>query len=439
MSKKMNKLQLSLFEDAVAVIEMPPAFIAQKTPLAQEIEVALEPKSVRDLFVLRDEYLNGVAGDRSKVDANLAAIEIVKSATAAGRKLTLGEKSRVAAYSGWGGLSDVFAQNTKYPAQQARLQELLGPQAYASAMESVLSAYYTEPAVIRSIWEMVRNMGFEAGRVLEPSCGVGHFIGAMPQEMRQQSKVVMVEIDEITAAMAGLLYADAETAVYPTGLQSAPVRPESFDLVVGNVPFGNYRVHDKRFDHLRANIHDYFFAKCLDALRPGGIMCLITSTWTMDKSESRMRQYLSERANLLTAIRLPSVVGVSDGDTVTILTASKERVKVRLAEIDAPESKQSFGARSKQSLSEICFGKQAVFSRGNSDRYGRVISRISCNGIDAQAHQVKNGMAWVYEKYASDKKLYGFERDARSQKKGLWSESNPVPPWDFRRDGKPLT
>ena len=125
-----------------------------------------------------------------------------------------------------------------------------------------------------------------------------------------------------------------------------------------------------------------------------------------------------------------TVVGVSDGDTVTILTATKERVKVRLAEIDAPESKQS--------LSEICFGKQAFFSRGNSDRYGRVISRISCNGIDAQAHQVKNGMAWVYEKYASDKKLYGFERDARSQKKGLWSESNPVPPWEFRREGKPL-
>lgn len=306
MSKKINELQLSLFEDAVAVIEMPPAFIAQKTPLAQEIEVALEPKSVRDLFVLRDEYLNGVAGDRSKIEANLAAIEIVKGATATGRKLTSDEKSRVAAYSGWGGLSDVFAQNTKYPAQQARLQELLGPQAYASAMESVLSAYYTEPAVIRSIWEMVRHMGFEGGRVLEPSCGVGHFIGAMPQEMRQQSKVVMVEIDEITAAMAGGLYADDQTMVYPTGLQSAPIRPESFDLVVGNVPFGNYRVHDKRFDHLRANIHDYFFAKCLDALRPGGIMCLITSTWTMDKSESRMRKYLSERANLLTAIRLPS-------------------------------------------------------------------------------------------------------------------------------------
>ena len=142
MSKKINELQLSLFEDAVAVIEMPPAFIAQKTPLAQEIEVALEPKSVRDLFVLRDEYLNGVAGDRSKIEANLAAIEIVKGATATGRKLTSDEKSRVAAYSGWGGLSDVFAQNTKYPAQQARLQELLGPQAYASAMESVLSAVW---------------------------------------------------------------------------------------------------------------------------------------------------------------------------------------------------------------------------------------------------------------------------------------------------------
>jgi len=131
------------------------------------------------------------------------------------------------------------------------------------------------------------------------------------------------------------------------------------------------------------------------------------------------------------------VVGVSDGDTVTVLTASKERIKVRLAEIDAPESHQAFGARAKQSLAEICFDKPVAFSRGNKDRYGRTISRIKCDGIDAQAHQVKNGMAWVYDRYVVDQGLYGLQREAKRAKRGLWSDPAPVAPWEFRR-GKPI-
>ncbi len=132
------------------------------------------------------------------------------------------------------------------------------------------------------------------------------------------------------------------------------------------------------------------------------------------------------------------VVGVSDGDTITVLTAQRERVKIRLAEIDAPESHQAFGARSKQSLSEICYGKQASFALGNRDRYGRTISRITCDGIDAQAHQVKTGMAWVYDRYVTDQGLYALQREAKREKRGLWSDPSPVPPWDFRRP-KPMT
>lgn len=305
MSNKDNGKQLSLFDD-VAVLAVP-EYIAEKTAVALVVEKTCEPaKPARDLFVLLDSHLEHLKTDGSKIAANLRAIEIMKAASKERRKLTLDEKAAVVAYSGWGGLSDIFAKSTAHPADQQRLQHLLSPEAYRSAMESVLTAYYTEPEVIRGIWGMVKKMGFTGGRVLDPSCGNGHFIGAMPVELRERSNVVMVEIDEVTASIARGLYADSETIVYEAGLQDAPVRSESFDLVVGNVPFGNFRVSDKRFDHLRMNIHDYFFAKCLDALRPGGILCLITSTWTMDKADSRVRSYLTERANLVTSIRLPS-------------------------------------------------------------------------------------------------------------------------------------
>ena len=133
------------------------------------------------------------------------------------------------------------------------------------------------------------------------------------------------------------------------------------------------------------------------------------------------------------------VVGVSDGDTITVLTLSKERLRIRLAEIDAPESSQAFGARSKQSLSSVCFGKTATFSRASFDRYGRVVSRVHCNGVDAQAHQVRNGMAWVYDQYVQDHGLYRLQREAQRASVGLWSDPHPVPPWKFRRqDGKLL-
>src|SRR6218665_362403 len=297
---------MSLFDSGAAVAGVVSEFVSRKTVLAAWAQERYAPaKPARDLFVLREEHLQGLGSDRAKVRANIAAIELVKSAQGR-RQLTLEEKSRVAAYSGWGGLSNMFSRNTDYPAEQERLKELLGPQGYASAMESVLTAYYTEPEVIRGIWALVRTLGFAGGRVTEPSCGVGHFIGAMPEDLRQQSRVTMVEIDAITAAMARELYGDSQTIVYACGLEKAPIRPASFDLVVGNVPFGQYRVGDQRLDHLRMNIHDYFFAKCLDALRPGGVLALITSTGTMDKTSTRVRQYLSERANLVTAIRLPS-------------------------------------------------------------------------------------------------------------------------------------
>lgn len=303
-----SALQMDLFGGDFAVIDAPvvvPKIISEKKEVVERIEQAFdeEVKSKRKLFELLDRHLVCLGSDRTKVLANIRAIEILQSGTAA---KSMEEKEALVAYSGWGGLSNVFAKNTDFPVEQQRLRALLGEDAYASAMESVLSAYYTEPAVVRAIWKMVRHMGFAGGRVLEPSCGVGHFIGAMPQDLRQESHISMVEIDDTTAAIARSVYADEQTIVYHTGLQDAPIQPDSFDLVIGNVPFGNYRVTDRKFDHLRLVIHDYFFAKCLSALRVGGIMCLITSTGTMDKEEHKFREYLAQRANLLTAIRLPT-------------------------------------------------------------------------------------------------------------------------------------
>lgn len=129
------------------------------------------------------------------------------------------------------------------------------------------------------------------------------------------------------------------------------------------------------------------------------------------------------------------VVGVSDGDTITVLTAAQERLRIRLAEIDAPESAQAFGARAKQSLSGICFGKTATFTRASTDRYGRVVSRVYCDGVDAQTHQVENGLAWVYGQYVQDRSLYRIQRQARRDKRGLWSDPRPIAPWNFRRHG----
>lgn len=312
MKKKtsLSALQLDLFggDGDFAVIDAPvvvPKIISEKKEVVERIEQAFEEevKSKRDLFELLDQHLVCLGSDRTKVRANIRAIEILQSGASA---KSMEEKAALVAYSGWGGLSNVFSKNTDFPVEQQRLRALLGEDAYASAMESVLSAYYTEPAVVRAIWKMIRHMGFTGGRVLEPSCGVGHFIGAMPQDLRQESHISMVEIDGTTAAIARSVYADEQTLVYHIGLQNAPIQPDSFDLVVGNVPFGNYRVTDRNFDHLRLVIHDYFFAKCLSALRVGGIMCLITSTGTLDKDEGKFREYLAQRANLLTAIRLPT-------------------------------------------------------------------------------------------------------------------------------------
>jgi N12 class adenine-specific DNA methylase len=301
LSKKFNhENQLSLFGAASEVLE-PPVTVAIKTPVATAVAIATN--AARELFVIGEQHLMGLTGPKAKLRANLDAIKIVVRKSGA---ITEAEKSTLAAYSGWGGLSAMFANTAEYQSERQELSDLVSKEWFESARESVLTAYFTEPDVIRPIWQMVEALGFKGGKVLEPACGTGLFVGAMPVELRKASQITMVEPDQISGQIATDLYADVGTRVHRCGIEHAPIRSDSFDLVIGNVPFGNYRVHDKKFDQLKLVIHDYFFAKSIDAVKPGGLVVLISSTGTLDKVQGNFRQYLAEKADLVTAIRLPS-------------------------------------------------------------------------------------------------------------------------------------
>ena len=204
---------------------------------------------------------------------------------------------------GWGGLADAFDPDKEsWSKEYAQLKELLTPEEYAAARGSTLNAHYTSPTVIKAIYEAVGRMGFETGNILEPSCGVGNFFGMLPEEMRN-SRLYGVELDSISGRIAQQLYPKADITV--AGFETTD-RRDFYDLAVGNVPFGQYQVRDKAYDKLNFSIHNYFFAKALDQVRPGGVVAFVTSRYTMDAKDSTVRRYLAQRAELLGAIRLPN-------------------------------------------------------------------------------------------------------------------------------------
>jgi N12 class adenine-specific DNA methylase len=343
MKFKYDSRQASLFDDE-EVIEAPleiPVEVSAKTEIQEAVtQVVMPAIKPRDLFVLKDEMLEALNTESSKVKANILAVETLKRITAPGTPLPSPEdKAALAAFSGWGGLSEVFAAQSRYEWAQNKLKELLTPGEYASAEESVLTAYYTEPTVIRSIWKMVRSLGFEGGRILEPSCGVGHFIGAMPEDLRQISRAVMVDIDPLTSEIAAQLYADRQTMVHPVGIEKMGYT-DAFDLVIGNVPFGNYRVSDKRLDRLKLNIHNYFVAKSIDMVRPGGLVAVITSTATLENGTEAFLKYVHARAELKMAVRLPTgAFGRLGGtDVVADILILQRRHRVLDEEVMDPES-----------------------------------------------------------------------------------------------------
>ena len=253
-------------------------------------------------FRIMDDDL-GKGGAKAKFRANMAAINLLKELEFEGAQATPEQQEILSRYVGWGGLADAFDESKdNWKDEFAELYATLSPEEYAAARASTLNAHYTSPTVIKAIYEAVGSMGFQTGNILEPAMGVGNFFGLLPQEM-QGSRLYGVELDSITGRIAKQLYPKADIAV--AGFETTD-RRDFFDIAIGNVPFGQYQVNDRAYNKLGFSIHNYFFAKTLDQVRPGGVVAFVTSRYTMDAKDSAARKYIAQRADLLGAIRLPN-------------------------------------------------------------------------------------------------------------------------------------
>ena len=265
-------------------------------------------------FHITDDHL-GEGGPKAKFQANVEAIKLLKYLEKTTGQATPEQQQVLSRYVGWGGLADAFDPDKEsWSKEYAQLKELLTLEEYAAARGSTLNAHYTSPTVIRAIYEAVGRMGFETGNILEPSCGVGNFFGMLPEEM-QNSRLYGVELDSISGRIAQQLYPKADIIV--AGFETTD-RRDFYDLAIGNVPFGQYQVNDKSYNKLGFNIHNYFFAKALDQVRPGGVVAFVTSRYTMDAKDSTVRRYLAQRAELLGAIRLPNNAFKSNAGTEVV-------------------------------------------------------------------------------------------------------------------------
>ena len=254
-------------------------------------------------FHITDDHL-GEGGPKEKYRRNVEAIRTLKAIELEGRGATEAEQEVLSRYVGWGGLPQVFDQDKEdWHTEYAELKGLLDESEYAAARSSTLNAHYTSPAVIKAVYEALGNFGFQKGNILEPSCGVGNFFGLLPEAMAD-SQLYGVELDSITGRIASLLYPEARIAV--RGFEKVHFPNSFFDVAVGNVPFGQYPVNDPAYNKLGFHIHNYFFAKALDQVRPGGIVAFLTSRYTLDAKDEKVRRYLAQRAELLGAVRLPN-------------------------------------------------------------------------------------------------------------------------------------
>lgn len=281
-----------------------PSFVKPKRTRVQTFDLHPDiPMSERHTFDLASHAVEEV-GKKEHFRRNLMAIQLLKKCQDENRFATPDEQEILSKYVGWGGIPEAFDENnSSWATEFLELSAVLTPDEYESAKASVLTAFYTPPAVISAIYKAMEQMGFREGNILEPSCGIGNFIGMLPESM-QEAKMYGVEIDKISAGIAQQLYQKTSIAAQP--FEEANVPDSFFDAIVGNVPFGDIRINDRRYNKHNFLIHDYFFAKSLDKLRPGGVMALVTSKGTMDKENSAVRKYIAQRADLLGAIRLPN-------------------------------------------------------------------------------------------------------------------------------------
>ena len=310
-----NKQQ---FEDGLRQDEPTPDEELDKLPISTEVNgewqtfpnaaaanEALNAEPVPEAagnFHITDDNL-GVGGPKQKFARNIEAIHTLRTLEQEHRGATAEEQQVLSQYVGWGGLADVFDPNKEnWSAEYTQLKGLLSEDEYAAARSSTLNAHYTSPVVIRAIYDAVEKMGFQSGNILEPSMGIGNFFGMLPSGMAD-SRLYGVELDSITGRIAQKLYPQADITV--AGFETTD-RRDFYDLAVGNVPFGQYKVNDKAYNKLGFSIHNYFFAKTIDQIRPGGVIAFVTSRFTMDSKDSSARKYMAERADLLGAIRLPN-------------------------------------------------------------------------------------------------------------------------------------
>ena len=295
-----------LSEEELAQVDAPlaPAWERPKKNRVQTFDIHPEiPMADRHTFDLASHEVEEV-NKKERFHRNYAAITVLKKCQEENRFATPDEQIILSKYVGWGGIPEAFDTNAgAWQTEYAMLKSILSPDEYEVARASTLTAFYTPPAVVNGIYKALEQMGFREGNILEPSCGIGNFIGLLPEEMKE-SKIYGVEIDPISACIAQQLYQKTSIAAQP--FEEASLPDSFFDCVIGNVPFGDFKVADKRYDKYNFLIHDYFFAKSLDKLRPGGIMALVTSKGTMDKENSSVRKYIAQRADLIGAIRLPN-------------------------------------------------------------------------------------------------------------------------------------
>ena len=311
----LNKEQ---FEDGLRQDEPTPDEELDKLPISAEVDgkwqtfpdaaaadEALNAEPMPEAagnFHITDDNL-GVGGPKQKFARNIEAIQTLRTLEQEHRGATAEEQQVLSQYVGWGGLADVFDPNKEnWSAEYTQLKGLLTEEEYAAARASTLNAHYTSPVVIRAIYDAVEKMGFQSGNILEPSMGIGNFFGMLPSGMAD-SRLYGVELDSITGRIAQKLYPQADITV--AGFETTD-RRDFYDLAVGNVPFGQYKVNDKAYNKLGFSIHNYFFAKTIDQIRPGGVIAFVTSRFTMDSKDSSARKYMAERADLLGAIRLPN-------------------------------------------------------------------------------------------------------------------------------------
>ncbi|MCX4308410.1 MAG: hypothetical protein OSJ69_21815 [Acetatifactor sp.] len=299
--------------DTVQVFDvgLPFEVAVQKLVTEEEREKERRLQERRDYRITDDNL--GAWGQKTRYQNNAAAVRTLKQIEAEGRNATGEEQEILAKYTGWGGLSQAFdPANEKWGKEYAELSGLLTPEEYESARATVLNAFYTSPLVVKAVYAALGRMEFVPGNILEPSCGAGNFLGLVPEGFAG-AKLYGVELDSLTGRIASQLYQKADITI--GGFETTDYPDSFFDLALGNVPFGDYKVHDRKYDRLNLNIHDYFLVKALDKVRPGGVMAFVTSKGTMDKADGRAREALAQKADLLGAIRLPNNAFKANADT----------------------------------------------------------------------------------------------------------------------------